>query len=301
MTVFHLGVNNCFAVKRWPMPADWAQICSSDLDINHVQFSFDLLDPRTSEPAISEMISLITDATRDAGLTIHSTFTGRVAYSLNLLAHPSPGMRNDALDWYAKAIRATGRLGVGVTGGHMGALSYPDYKDTGRRRYLKGVLLENVQRLSHLAANEGLKMLLWEPMPILREPPCTIDDARRLMRIIGENSKVPVRLAIDTGHQCTIGVGKEDNDVYAWLRELALDSPVIHIQQTDGKGDRHWPFTEKYNKIGIVTPEKVIEAIEGSGAREVCLFLEIIHPFEAEEKQVLDDLKTSVEYWKENL
>ena len=301
MTVFHLGVNNCFAVKRWPMPRDWAQICSSDLDVIDVQFSFDLLDPRTSEPAISEMISLIRDATRDAGLTIHSTFTGLAAYSLNLLAHPNQRMRSDALDWYAKAVRATSRLGVGVTGGHMGALSYPDYNDVGRRRYVERVLLENVQHLSHLAANEGLKVLLWEPMPILREPPCTIDDSRRLLGIIAEKSGVPVKLAIDTGHQCTVGVSGKDDDVYAWLNELAPDSPVIHVQQTDGKGDRHWPFTEKYSKAGIIAPGKVIEAVESSGAREVYLILEIVHPFEAEERQVLEDLKTSVEHWKESL
>ena len=50
MTVLHLGVNNCFAVKKWPMPRDWAQICSADLDIDLVQFSFDLFDPRIIVP-----------------------------------------------------------------------------------------------------------------------------------------------------------------------------------------------------------------------------------------------------------
>jgi len=54
MTVFRLGVSNCFAVKRWPMPRNWAEICSKELALNLVQFSFDVPDPRTIEPAISE-------------------------------------------------------------------------------------------------------------------------------------------------------------------------------------------------------------------------------------------------------
>jgi len=298
MTVFHLGVNNCFAVKRWPLPLDWAEICSKELDIDFVQFSFDLMDPRTIEPALSEMISETLDALRETGLKIHSTFTGLAAYSFNLLTHPSLGMRMDALDWYANAIKVTRRLGVKVTGGHVAALSYPDYKNVERRKYLENILIDNLQYLSFLAAHEGLEMILWEPMPLLREPPCTIDDSTRLLKRVNEKSKVPVKLTIDTGHQCTIGVKEQDNDVYLWLEKLASESPVIHVQQTDGKGDRHWPFTEEYNNVGIIKPDKVINAIEKSGAKEVYLMLEIIHPFEAEENKVLKDLKASVNYWK---
>jgi len=76
-----------------------------------------------------------------------------------------------------------------------------------------------------------------------------------------------VKPAIDTDHQCAVGAENQDNDVYAWLRELAADSPVVHVQQTDGKGDRHWPFTKKYNKIGRKEPRRVIDAIEDSSAK----------------------------------
>ncbi len=76
---------------------------------------------------------------------------------------------------------------------------------------------------------------------------------------------------------------------------------MIHVQQTDGKMDRHWPFTRQFNQQGIIHPQKALEAIEQSGAREAILMLEIIHPFETEETQVLDDLKETVEYWKKYL
>ena len=41
-----------------------------------------------------------------------------------------------------------------------------------------------------------------------------------------------------------------------------------HLQQTDVKGDRHWPFTKKYNQKAIIKPSQVIEAIEASEAKE---------------------------------
>ena len=59
--------------------------------------------------------------------------------------------------------------------------------------------------------------------------------------------------------------------------------------------DRHWPFTEKYNKVGIIDPPRVIEAIEDSGAKETTLLFEIIHAPETNENKVLEDLKESIE------
>jgi len=61
----------------------------------------------------------------------------------------------------------------------------------------------------------------------------------------------------------------------------------------------HWPFTSQYNKEGIITPPKVMEAIEASGAKEVFLLFEFSHRERyPAEYQVIDDLKESVEYWR---
>ncbi len=78
--------------------------------------------------------------------------------------------------------------------------------------------------------------------------------------------------------------------------------PIIHLQQSDRSGDHHWPFTRPYNAQGMVRAEAVLQAIEPwlvSG--DVYLFLEPIHPFEAEDALVLDELKESVAYWREAL
>jgi len=298
MARIFFGVNNCFAVKRWPMPEDWAEIYSK-LDVKYVQFSFDLLDPRTSRRAREHMVELIRDAVRRYGLVLHSTFTGLIAYSLNLLTHPDPLMRMDAVDWYLAAIDTTSAMGVKVAGGHVAAKSVKDYGDAQRRAYLDSVLLDGVKLLRRYAAARGLEMLLWEPMPVPRETPWTMEEAEEILRKANEGPGVPVRLTIDLGHQCTLS-GKEA-DPYEWLRRFAPMSPAMHIQQTDGKADRHWPFTEEYNRVGIIKPDKVIEAIDASGAKEVYLFLEYIPAPEAPDDNVLRDLEASVKHWKEYL
>src|SRR6188472_3565023 len=39
-----LGINTCFAVKRWPTPADWGPIVGDRLELRLVQHSLDLVD-----------------------------------------------------------------------------------------------------------------------------------------------------------------------------------------------------------------------------------------------------------------
>ena len=100
---------------------------------------------------------------------------------------------------------------------------------------------------------------------------------------------------IRSGNQC-------DSDAYEWLKDLGNISPVIHMQQTDGKGSRHWPFTEEYNKLGMIIPEKVFKTIEDSGAKKTIIVFEFFYSAHAiPDEGALDNLKVSIEYWKKAL
>ena len=291
-----LGLNLSWAVKRWPLPEDWAEI-SAKLDVKYVQFSFDLLDPRSTQDAVEYMAWLVVDAIKRYGVAIHSTFTGLGAYSFNLLSHPDPVMRQDALDWYMKAVDFTAKIGVKATGGHIAAKSVKDYGDPSRRSYIDSALFDLVNALRRYAQAKGLEMILWEPMPVPRETPWTMAETDEVLKKANVGPGVTVKLNIDVGHQCTLrGI---EADPYEWLKRFAPQSPSIHIQQTDGKADRHWPFTEEYNRMGIIKPEKLVESIDASGAKEVYLLLEYIPPFEAPDNEVLTNLEKSIKYLKQ--
>src|SRR2546423_6791181 len=99
----------------------------------------------------------------------------------------------------------------------------------------------------------------------------------------GDALHVPIMLCLDVGHQCVPGTTGAERDPYAWLERLGSEAPVVHLQQSDGVGDHHWPFTEETNAKGRIRPDEVLAALDRSGATEVALVLEIVPPFEQDD------------------
>jgi len=295
------GVNNVWATKRFVEPEVWVEIVATRLEVDLVQFSFDLLDPATSdEITLRETISRTNDCCKKYGVKIQSCFTGLLAYATNLMLHPSASMRKNGFQCYSKACSIASELGAESFGGHMGAFTRKDYDDPKRKEMLLSELVEHVASLSRVGKEAGLKTILWEPMPISREPPSTIPEANAMLTRVGINAAIPVQLCIDVGHACNMKVNDpRDRDPYSWLSELGASSPCVHLQQTDGKGDRHWPFTKEYNRIGIIDGEKVVEALDKSGTGRTHLYLEAIGAFDQDEDAAVTDIVESVGYWKD--
>jgi sugar phosphate isomerase/epimerase len=83
-----LGINTCFAVKRWPEPGDWARIVRDELGLEIVELSLDLIDEVGGRAE-----DQIRSALDEYGLRAETVFTGLAAYSLNLLMHPDEERR----------------------------------------------------------------------------------------------------------------------------------------------------------------------------------------------------------------
>jgi hypothetical protein len=291
-----LGVNNGFALKRWPEPEAWAEIVHQELGLREVQLSFDLLDPAWPAPCVRQLCQRVVAAAATHDLHIPSTFTGLVAYAQNLLAHPEPDVRDQAAGWFASALQVTAMVRADSTGGHWGAFSVRDHADRDRRPALHRELIGRVQGLAVQAKELGLASLLWEPMPVPREMPHTIDEAVAMLAEVNDGTGVPIRLCLDLGHCCAEDVAPS-GDPHAWLEQLLPWTDVVHLQQTDGRGDHHWPFTRAFAGSGIVDPVRVLEIARRSSRPTVHLFLEICHPHETPDRRVLDDLKESVDTW----
>jgi len=296
MPEIFLGVNNGFALKNWPEPAAWTRIIAEDLGLKEVQFSFDLLDPVLPEPGRSALCREIVKAAEKRGLFLRTTFTGLIIYAQNHLAHPNSCLRNQAWHWFESALEVTSMLGAEATGGHIGAMSAADFSDKARRCFLHKTLVDAVRELTFLAAHLGQKYFLWELMPTPREFPHTPEEALDLMREVNEGAAVPVRICFDLGHACSYDL-KKPGDPYAWLEKLLPYTPVVHLQQTDGKRDHHWPFTPEYARKGIIKPRRVIETVRQSPLKRVDLVLELGHSLDAPDQKIIDGHKRSVEAW----
>jgi len=92
-----------------------------------------------------------------------------------------------------------------------------------------------------------------------------------------------------------------DLDSYAWLERLGRRAPVVQLQHADGQADHHWPFTPETNATGIISAERVLAALDASGATDVALVLEVMPAFEQDDGQALADLVRSARYWRDAL
>ena len=290
-----LGINTCFAAKRWPLPHDWAQKVRYDIGVDLVELSLDLM-PDIGNPEQRERIA---DQTLGAltryGLRAETTFTGLSAYCDNLLMHPDAERRHAALDWYLAVVDLTARLGARGTGGHVGAMSVPDWSEPGRRAERWSGLRADLAEISGRAQEAGLGYMLIENLASIREP-STIASVESLLTD-GDDDHVPIRLCLDLGHQCVPGTTGADRDPYAWLQRFGSRLTEVQLQQSDGLADRHWPFTPERNQAGRIDPGRVLDTLADSGADDVLLILEVIPAFEEDDEQVIRDLKESAALW----
>jgi sugar phosphate isomerase/epimerase len=299
MTRFALGVNTCFAVKRWPEPERWVQLVREEMGLDLAQHSLDLVQLDGPEELWRAQGEAVREACERSGLRLHSTFTGLAAYSSNLLLDPAPGVRDWAESWYRRAIAFTALVGGTATGGHVGAFTVSEWRDPARRAEREGGLRSALHRLAADARRAGLEALYVENLAAAREP-STMTQVEDLLTG-GDAEHVPIALCLDVGHQCVPGTEGDERDPYVWLERLGERAPVVQIQQSDETADHHWPFTPETEALGRIEPERVLRALTASGAEEVALILEIIPAFEADDDRVLEDMVTSAARWRDAL
>ena len=186
----NLGINTCFALKRWPRPADWASVVRNDLGLDLVELSFDLIEGTETFAGRREAIERTRAALDANGLTAHATFTGLSAYSLDLLMHPDPARREAAMSWYRGMVDLTAALGASATGGHVGAMSVPDWSDPARRAERWNGLKRDLRSIAGHARSAGLEYLLVENLVAVREP-STMAQLEELITE-GDDDHVPV-------------------------------------------------------------------------------------------------------------
>jgi sugar phosphate isomerase/epimerase len=297
MTLYKLGTNLIFAGNRFIEPEEWSRIIREELDLDYVQFSADVLDPFWPKNYVDEYIKRTRVNLEKYNLKVDSIFSGNFSRR-HLMLHPDAGGRILWFEWYKRLIQIGSEIGALSAGSHFGAMSVRDVNDppSYRARMAEGIHLW--QELSRYAKDLGYKYLFFETMSVPRELAYTIQEAKDLHEQLNEHSAIPIQYCLDVGH----APAPSDRDAYRWIRELGKDTSIIHLQQSDLNHSRHWPFVEEYNRKGVVDPQKVLEAVEESGAREIYLHFEILHRESFElENRVIPDLKSSVDYWRKYL
>lgn len=299
MMDLRLGISTVFAPTRFPEPEEWARIAGEFLGLRYVQLTASLASPFWPESIIHKQIAQIKHAAAEYNVNILHTFTDPYV-QLNHLAHPDEAVRKFWVSWFKKFAEISAELGAESMGSHFGIFSVRDIGDEKRREF---VFRENVSgwaEISDHAKSAGLKYLTWEPMSVPREQGETIEETKRIQEEVNKVTAIPMKICLDVDHGLPTQ-NPDDTDPYAWIRAFGAEAPVMHVKQSYApiKGGPH-PFLPEHNEKGRIHAGKVIAALKESGAQDCMLTLELNAPGrEPGESQLLDWLKTSVEYWRQ--
>lgn len=297
MAQIKLGINTCFAVKRWPRPSDWISITKNELKLGGAQISTDLLSPSfefSSAIKYMEEVKIVASA---YDLEIHSLFTGLGAYSSNLLLSNSESERKSAFEWFCRLVDLANLVGAKGIGGHIGAISVDANKDSKSRTGLIESLKEYMFKLAEYAKSNGLEHLQFENLAVVREYGHSIVEAKDLEDSL-MNSSVPWILCLDVGHPAALGRESKDNNIRDWISQPWRNTPVLQLQQSAYSSDRHAPYFSRDPIEGENSPAEIIRGVNKWEASTVPAFFEIIHPHEVSDEIVLKEIKESIALWQ---
>lgn len=298
---FELSVNTGFLVNRYTDPKYWVKEVSTNIGINKVQFTADLINPSLPNELIKKKISETKSELESYGVDVTSTFTGAFT-RLNNLTHPDEDFRDYYQKWFNKFVDISADLGSKSMGSHFGILTQPDLDNDDALKRLTEDAIDRWVEIGKYAKNVGIDTIFWEPMSIAREYGETIEKAIALNQKLNDASDIYFSMCLDVDHGDLESPNKKDIDPYEWLSQCTDNYDMIHLKQSYENKGGHWPFIKEHNLKGKIIPEKVLNAIKETAPREIELVLELSF----KERQPADRLSVSnvaesVEFWQESL
>jgi sugar phosphate isomerase/epimerase len=291
---YRLGINLGFAINRYIEPEVWTRIVAKDLGLKYVQFVADLLNPFWPETYVRDQIRRIKVAAKENGVVIESLFTSSYT-RVNHLMNPDAEAREFWLDWFRRFLDIGAELGAKNAGSHFGIMTFDTYDNPDKQKFILDEAVKGWQKLSFYAKEKGYECLIFEPMSVPREMANTVEETKRLLDLVNAHSGVPLGVCLDVGH----APHPTQRDPYLWIEQLAALSPVIHLQQTVLHKSNHAPFTAGQNSAGIITREKVMEAVKKAGCTDALFAFEIAHREHWDtDFRIIADLKESVDYFR---
>ncbi|MDR1105491.1 MAG: sugar phosphate isomerase/epimerase [Treponema sp.] len=291
---YRLGINLGFAVNKYTEPEVWSRIVREDLGLCYVQVVADLLNPFWPREYIDDQLRRIRSAVKEYGITVESIFTGAFT-RVNHLMNPDEAARKFWLDWFKRFLDMGRSLEAKNAGSHFGIMTFDTYNDPQKRKFILDEAVKGWQELSFYAEDLGYDCLIFEPMSVPREMANTVEETRELLDAVNARCGVPLKVCLDVGH----APHPSQRDPYPWIEALAARSPVIHLQQTVLHKSNHAPFTAGTNRTGIITREKVMDAVKKSGCTDALFAFEISHREHWDtDSCIIEDLKESAAYFR---
>jgi D-erythrulose 1-phosphate 3-epimerase len=295
---FKLSVNTNPLVNRFAEPEELITVLADEIGIGHIQLVHEFINPSWDAKTIHKLVTRMAKACSAKHVKITSAMTGPYG-RLNHFGHPDEDVRAYYVQWFKTFADIAADLGCPAIGTQFAILTYRDHDEPARFRAIMDVALACWQDVADYAKDRGLSYLFWEPMSVGRELGHTLKATQDLQNWINAAKlAIPLVPMVDIDHGDVTSADPRDTDPYAWAKDFATQSPIIHIKQSSMNKGGHWPFTAHHNVDGKITPEKLLSAIrDGGGTKnELCLEL-AFREREPADRSVVAALKESVAYW----
>ena len=295
---FTLSVNTNPFVNRFAETEDLIATLSDEVGIGHIQLVHEFINPSWKAATIKRLTDRMARACVAKRAKITSIMTGPYG-RLNHFAHPDAEVRQYYVDWFKGMADIAGDLGAPAIGTQFGIFTFKDYDDAARRDELMKIALNCWRDVAEHARARGLTWLFWEPMSVGRELGHTLKDTQALQDWIdAAHLPIPLKPMVDIDHGDVTSPNPADVDPFAWAKDFATQSPIIHIKQSTMNKGGHWPFTAQYNANGRITPEALIAAVRAGGGTDNELCLELaFREREPTDRSVVAAIRDSVAYW----
>ena len=199
----HIGIDNCFAIKRWTKPADWARVVS-ELGMKYIEVVPDL----EAEPLLTpddyrrEWVHNVCEAKAKYGVETVMIYSNNTTYDTIGFAHPDKRVRDSVVDrWFENFCRLAEGIGADI-GYFVHGLSEDILFDREKRLVAQENVIDCMSRLNRIADKHGIGKAALEQMYTPHQPPFTIDTMIQLMQTVKRISGKPLYVTEDVGHHC---------------------------------------------------------------------------------------------------
>jgi D-erythrulose 1-phosphate 3-epimerase len=292
-----LGINLCFAVNRLVEPEAWAEFVRTDLGLDTVQFSFDLLDPWWPEVNRNALVRRIRAAAGSRDLVIDSACAGRAHSVPAGLLDPDPAARSVARRWWRRACDVAAELGATAVGGPLGSLSPRVAVDPAARADRCRELLDSIEAIAGYAAAAGLRELVIEPIPQSREYPSTISQCLELFDGLRNRCPIPVGFTLDIGQALLEPRHGPQAVAEDWISALGAGILMLRVNNNNRCGDPRWGWAHERGR-GRAPIAGCVHAV---GLDDVPVIVEVCPRFGENEEEARRVLIATVGYCRRYL
>lgn len=198
----YLAMDNCFAIKRWARPSEWARVISEEIGgITCVQASTDLeIDPQFCPPEYTNRwIQEVRQCERKYGIRLVSFYSGYVTYRSTSLLNWDKSYRDRFRDNYVYKTIDLAKEFDATAGGALQAFTEEVLQHPEKFAEAKATLMDYAIQCAKYSGEKGVHYG-FEQMYTPTQGWWRIKDVKKYMRDIYKNAGTPLYTTVDTAH-----------------------------------------------------------------------------------------------------